>query len=87
MSDLRTLRELAELASQAAPGLERRISAASRGMATAGLRPARPRVAELLSLVMILSARTRRIGREPVDIDLDVFAPDGRRAVRMNFRG
>ncbi len=84
MSDLRTMRELAELASQSAPGAESKFAINSRGLA-ASLRPARPRVADLLGLVMILSARTRRMVRDPVEIDLDVFAPSGLRAVRMTY--
>jgi hypothetical protein len=84
MSDLRTMRELAELASQSAPGAEPKFAINSKGLTTS-LRPARPRVADLLGLVMILSARTRRMVRDPVEIDLDVFAPNGQRAVRMTY--
>jgi hypothetical protein len=49
----------------------------------APLRPARPRVAELLGKVMSLSARNRRTARPEVEIDLDVFTPAGDRAVRL----
>jgi hypothetical protein len=37
----------------------------------------------LLGVVLALSARTRRLVLPKVGIDLDVFAPGGRRAVRL----
>jgi hypothetical protein len=40
-------------------------------------------VSDLLGVVLTLSARTRRSMLPRVEIDLDVFAPDGRRAVRI----
>ncbi len=86
MSDLRTLRELAELAAQTAPARGPHVPAAGVAdtIATAAeMRPARPRVAELLGKVMSLSARNRRSDRAPVEIDLDVFTPAGERAVRL----
>ncbi len=43
-------------------------------------------VGELLGAVLALSARTRRMVLPQVAIDLDVFAPDGKRAVRMVMR-
>ena len=42
-------------------------------------------VSELLAVVMTLSARTRRMAAEPVIIDLDVFAPSGKRAVQLRL--
>ncbi|WP_375450411.1 hypothetical protein [uncultured Devosia sp.] len=42
-------------------------------------------VGELLAAVLALSARTRRVVQPPVAIDLDVFAPGGKRALRMTF--
>lgn len=86
MSDLRTLRELAELAAQTtpAPGPLLPEAGIADAIATAAaLRPARPRVAELLGKVMSLSARNRRSTRAQVEIDLDVFTPRGDRAVRL----
>jgi len=52
-----------------------------------GLKPRLQRrgVADLLGVVLVLSARTRRLTLPTVDIDLDVFTPDGRRAVRMHL--
>jgi hypothetical protein len=46
-------------------------------------RPARQRVSDLLSVVLTLSARTRRMVMPKVEVDLDVFAPGGARAVRI----
>lgn len=46
-------------------------------------RPARQRVSDLLSVVLTLSARTRRMVMPKVEVDLDVFAPGGHRAVRI----
>ena len=50
-----------------------------------GLRPKLQRrgVADLLGVVLVLSARTRRLALPSVDIDLDVFSPEGGRAVRL----
>jgi len=49
-----------------------------------GLKPkARPSVTELLGVVLTLSARTRRVVQPRTEIDLDVFAPGGGRAVRL----
>jgi hypothetical protein len=46
-------------------------------------KPAKPRVSELLAVVLTLSARTRRMILPRVEVDLDVFAPGGTRAVRI----
>lgn len=42
-------------------------------------------VGDLLGVVLVLSARTRRMAQAPVSIDIDVFAPGGKRALRMNL--
>jgi len=42
-------------------------------------------VAEMLSSVMAISARTRRVLHEPVNVELDVFNADGQRAVVIEF--
>ena len=44
---------------------------------------AKPRVSDLLGVVLTLSARTRRMIMPRVEIDLDVFGPGGQRAVRI----
>jgi len=45
--------------------------------------PSRQRVSDLLAVVLTLSARTRRMILPKVEVELDVFAPGGQRAVRM----
>jgi hypothetical protein len=49
---------------------------------TAAGRP-RHSVTDLLAVVMVLSARTRRAVLPRTHVDLDVFSPGGGRAVRM----
>ena len=46
-------------------------------------KPAKPRVSDLLGVVLTLSARTRRMIMPKVEIDLDVFGPGGHRAVMI----
>ncbi len=48
-------------------------------------RPAHRRIADLLGVVLTLSARTRRMAMPQVGIELDVFRPDGARAVRIHL--
>lgn len=51
-----------------------------------GLEPRKPvgrRVSDMLSVVLAISARTRRMVLPRVSIDVDVFGPNGRRALRM----
>ncbi len=48
--------------------------------------PIRQKVTKLLDAVMVLSARTRRLSQPKVDIDLDVFTPSSKRAVRIIMR-
>ncbi len=50
-----------------------------------GRNPQRRTVSELLGIVLVLSARTRRAAMPRTRIDLDVFRPDGSRAVRILF--
>ncbi|MFD1252219.1 MULTISPECIES: hypothetical protein [Devosia] len=42
-------------------------------------------VGDLLAVVMALSARTRRMAQDPVHVEVDVFAPGGKRAVRLTL--
>lgn len=51
----------------------------------AELRPLHRRATDLLGAVLALSARTRRVVQPKVAIDLDVFAPNGRRAVNLTL--
>lgn len=46
-------------------------------------KPVRRRVSDMLSVVLALSARTRRMVLPRVTIDVDVFDPSGKRALRM----
>ncbi|HEY8596052.1 MAG TPA: hypothetical protein VIL84_12490 [Devosiaceae bacterium] len=86
MSEVSPLSELAGFVARsplaAEQGEVRRaaMAAIARGL---GPQPTRRKVSDLLGVVMALSARTRRMVQPPVEIDLDVFAPGGRRAVRM----
>ena len=52
---------------------------------TQRLLPRKRGVGDLLGVVLALSARTRRMVQEPVNIDLDVFAPGGKRALVMRL--
>ena len=45
--------------------------------------PKKQRVSDLLGVVLALSARTRRMIMPRVEVELDVFAPGGARAVRI----
>ena len=85
MSDTSSLTQLARfvgesaLSSSNAGERQRAVNAL-----TASLAPrARRSVGDMLGVVLALSARTRRIVLPQVEIDLDVFAPDGARAVRL----
>ena len=87
MSDTSSLSELARFIGQsslssAEPLVYRRAINAIAGRL--GPRPAPGRkVADLLGVVLALSARTRRMVMPQVTVDVDVFAPGGGRAVRI----
>jgi len=85
MSDTTSLTQLARFIGQSALSsgneAERRKTV---NAIAARLQPSpRRSVGELLGAVLALSARTRRAVLPRVAIDLDVFAPDGTRAVRV----
>lgn len=42
-------------------------------------------VGELLAAVLALSSRTRRVAQPRIAIELDVFAPGGKRALDLTF--
>jgi hypothetical protein len=90
MSDVSSLTELARFVGSSGLELE---SANARGAVvngmtrTGGKRQGRQRVSELLSVVLTLSARTRRVVMPKVEIDLDVFTPTGGRAVLIKLPG
>jgi len=86
MSERTALSELAHFVGRSALASE---DMAVRNRALAGITsrmlPKRRSVGDLLGVVLALSARTRRMVQEPVHIDLDVFAPGGRRAIRLTI--
>lgn len=87
MSDTSSLSELARFIGQsslstAEPQAYRRAINAIAGRLSP--RPAAGRkVADLLGVVLALSARTRRLVMPQVSVEVDVFAPGGGRAVRI----
>jgi hypothetical protein len=85
MSDTTALTDLARFIGQAQATGDDAVAnmADGRSTALARARPARRGVSDLLGVVLTLSARTRRSMMPKVSIDLDVFAPNGRRAVRL----
>lgn len=87
MSERNALVELANFIGRsplASPDMRVRNKALS-GMTDRILPKQRRSVGDLLSVVMTLSARTRRMVQEPVHVEIDVFAPGGKRALRMFF--
>lgn len=87
MSDTTALTDLARFIgqSQLAGDDAAAVKAGVRNANAALLKPkaAKRGVSDLLGVVLTLSARTRRSLLPKVEIDLDVFAPDGSRAVRL----
>jgi hypothetical protein len=87
MSDTSSLSQLAKFIGQSAlasddPDERQRTI----GAMTAALAPkSRRSVTELLGVVLVLSARTRRMVLPQVGIDMDVFSPGGERAVRLSL--
>jgi hypothetical protein len=87
MSDTSSLSQLAKFVGQSAlasddPAERQRVI----GAMAAALQPrAKRSVSDLLGVVMVLSARTRRMVLPHVGVDVDVFSPDGLRAVRMTM--
>lgn len=87
MSDRNALVELANFIGRsplATPDMRMRNRALT-GITERMLPRQKRSVGDLLAVVMTLSARTRRMAQEPVGIELDVFAPGGKRAIRMTF--
>ena len=87
MSDTSSLTELARFVGQSqlvdARCGSRKARQRHRRAPAAGVRQ-RQRVSDLLAVVLTLSARTRRMVLPQVEVELDVFAPGGQRAVRMH---
>ena len=87
MSERNSLIELANFIGRsplASPDMSARNKALS-GMTERLLPKQRRSVGDLMNVVLTLSARTRRMVQEPVNIDIDVFAPGGKRAVLMRL--
>ena len=86
MSDTSSLSELARFVGRSALSSEdaglrlRTVNAIA-----SGFMPKRRGVSDLLGAVLALSARTRRMVLPRVDIDIDVFAPGGGRAVQVTL--
>ncbi len=55
------------------------------GMTQRMLPRQRRSVGDLLAVVMTLSARTRRMAQEPAQVEIDVFAPGGKRAIVLTL--
>lgn len=87
MSERNALIELAGFIGRsplASPDMSARNKALS-GMTERLMPKQRRSVGDLMNVVLTLSARTRRMVQEPVNIDIDVFAPGGKRALWMTL--
>lgn len=86
MSERTALTELANFVGRSSL-LNEEMAARNRVLAgiTGRMAPRKRSVSELLGVVLVLSARTRRMVQEPASVDIDVFAPGGARAMRMSF--
>jgi len=87
MSERNSLVELANFIGRsplASPDMTARNKALS-GMTERLMPKQRRSVGDLMNVVLTLSARTRRMVQEPVKIDIDVFAPGGKRAVLLKI--
>lgn len=88
MSDKSALTELANFvgtSSLAAPEARTRRAAMTALQDSLIPRPLSGRVSDLLSTVMALSARTKRLVQPTVEVELDVFSPGNRRAVKLTL--
>ncbi|WP_338723799.1 hypothetical protein [Devosia sp. XK-2] len=87
MSERTALVELANFIGRsplASPDMDVRNKALA-GMTGRMLPRQKRSVGDLLGVVMALSARTRRMAHEPARVEIDVFAPDGQRALRLDL--
>ena len=88
MSDTSSLSELARFIGQSDLNSEIAVvRLRTTNAIAASLMPKRRSVSDLLGAVLALSARTRRMVLPKVEIDLDVFAPGGTRAVQVTLPG
>lgn len=86
MSEMSALTELANFLGKSTLASEH-AAVRHKAMGDISIRMLRQRrsVGELLGAVLALSARTRRLIQPRVTIDLDVFAPGGKRAVQLHL--
>lgn len=87
MTDRSALIELANFIGQsplASPDAKKRNDALS-GMTNRILPRQKRSVGDLLGVVMALSARTRRMAQDTARVEIDVFAPGGKRALRLHM--
>ena len=82
MSTSSTLSELAKLVALTSRS-EKKAMRAARGLGQAMTEPGSRRMGEMVGTVLALASRTRRLAASPAKIELDVFGPTGRRAVRL----
>ncbi len=86
MTDTSPLAELARLVAPSRPASATFASRRQLGSGTAlESRPQRRSVAELLGVVLALSARTRRALQPRTQVEIDVFTPGGGRAVLIEL--
>lgn len=86
MSNINALAELAGFVGKSSllsEDLPQRTAAMNGLISRLEPRPLRKKATDLLGTVLALSARTRRLIQPRVEVDLDCFAPDGRRAVHI----
>ncbi|MBS3848166.1 hypothetical protein PSC71_16265 [Devosia sp. J2-20] len=85
MSERTALTELANFVGRSSL-LNEDMAARNRVLAgiTDRMMPRKRGVGDLLGVVMAMSARTRRMVQDPVNVDIDVFAPGGARALKLN---
>ena len=85
MSERTALTELANFVGRSSL-LNEDMAARNRVLAgiTDRMMPRKRGVGDLLGVVMAMSARTSRMVQDPVNVDIDVFAPGGARALKLN---
>jgi len=85
MSERTALTELANFVGRSSL-LNEDMAARNRVLAgiTDRMMPRKRGVGDLLGVVMAMSARTRRMVQDPVNVDIYVFAPGGARALKLN---
>lgn len=86
MSEISSLSQLARFVGKSrlsSPDQETRRKAVGGMVERMQPKPVRRKATDMLSLVMVLSARTRRLVQPRTNVDLDVFSPLGQRAVQL----